>query len=212
MPSLPRDAFKLRGGCFCNAIKYTISVPELAQRPLIPNPPSKPLGTRNEVHEHLPAIFIDHCNSCRRTVGSILQAWFLCPQAWVEPELESRAPESHSVKPAVIDFVTPDEALQELTFVKGFKSSEYCTRTFCGKCGTHLTFHYSGPNQEQAEKANWGPYFDITLGSLDEASAEIEGVRPDRQVWAANGIEWVKQLVLDGESSLRDAKEQNVHA
>lgn len=208
MPLISKDAFQLHGGCFCNAIKYTISVPELAQRPSVPDRPRMPLVPENEVNEHLPVIFLDHCNSCRRTVGSILQAWLMCPQAWVEIELETRAQGSESIKPAVIDFATTGEALEEQTFVKGFKSSEFCTRTFCGRCGTHLTFHYSGPNSELAEKANWGPTLDITLGSLDKASAAIDGVRPDRQVWTSNGTEWVKQLVLEGQSSLRQAEEQ----
>jgi hypothetical protein len=208
MPSLPRNPFQLHGGCFCDVIKYTISIPELSERPVVHSHPSKPLGPRNETNELLPITFIDHCNSCRRTAGSIAQTWLICPQSWVEFDLEPRS--GGSVKPAVIEFVTPDKTLEELTFIKGFRSSQYASRTFCGRCGTHLTFHYTGPDQELAEKGSWGPYLNTTLGSLDEASAEVEGLRPDRHVWTGDGIGWMKRLLLDGESSFCAAKEQEL--
>lgn len=85
----------------------------------------------------------------------------------------------------------------EKTFLRGFKSSEFSNRTFCGKCGTTLTFHWTGPRSEEVKRA-WGEIFDITLGSLDEESAVMEGLRPDRYFWEVDGVGWVKKMVKDG--------------
>jgi hypothetical protein len=206
MATLPTTAFQLHGGCFCSAIRYTISVPELASRPIIPQNPTKPFGPQSEVNEHLPIISLDHCNSCRRTSGVIVQSWFICPQSWVgftlRPRSQGTSGSAETIKPATIDLLKPDASLLERTFVTGFKSSENKCRTFCGKCGTHLTFLNDRPNHALAEKGNWGPYFDVVVGTLDKESLEMDGLRPYCQVWSKDGIEWVKRLVLEGEKSL----------
>ncbi|KUJ16963.1 uncharacterized protein LY89DRAFT_684953 [Mollisia scopiformis] len=204
MATLPTAAFKLHGGCFCNAITYTISVPDLTSRPLNPSKPSKPLGPRNEVNARLPCIALDHCTTCRRIPGSILQVWFICPQSWAEFSLQPRSHDTATtpIKISTSEFLLPDKDVQERTWVTGFQSSEFAHRTFCGRCGTHLSFFYTGLDQKLAEEANWGPYFDLVLGSLNKESLEVEGLWPDRQVWVGSGIEWVKQLVAEGEGSL----------
>ncbi|KAF8852454.1 hypothetical protein BDZ45DRAFT_807477 [Acephala macrosclerotiorum] len=199
MTTLPTFPFELHGGCFCNAIRYTISIPELSARPIIPHRSKTPFGPENEVNERLPLISIDHCNSCRRVSGSVLQSWLICPQAWVEFSLEAQSQDAEVMKPTIRDILTPSQDLQECTFITGFSSSEHASRTFCGRCGTHLTFYYSGPNQAVAEEGKWGPYCDIVVGSLDKGSAEMEGLRPSRQVWPRDGIEWVKRLVAEAD-------------
>jgi hypothetical protein len=84
-----------------------------------------------------------------------------------------------------------------------FENSENKYRTFCGKCGNHLTFLNDGPNHAlAADKGNWGPYFDVALGTWDTESLEMDGLRPCYLVWSKDGIDWVKRLVLEGEKSL----------
>jgi hypothetical protein len=201
MTALPITPFILRGGCFCNAVSYTISVPILASRPLIPNPPRHPLGPQNEVSKHLPIISLDHCNSCRRISGAVIQCWFICPQSWISFSLLSRSKNSTDdaearISPATaLEVLRPGTGLLETTYLSYFSSSKDVHRTFCGKCGTHLTFHYSGGDDEMAAEDKFGPHFDITLGTLDSESAEMEGVRPGRQGWCEDGIGWVKQMV-----------------
>ena len=206
MATLLSTAFKLHGGCFCNAIRYTISVPELASRPIIPQHQIKLFGPQSEVNERLPIISLDHCNSCRRTSGVIVQSWFICPQSWVEftllLRLQGTSGSAETIKLTTIDFLKPDVGLLERTFAMGFESSEDKYRTFCGKCETHLTFLNDGPNHALADKGNWGPYFDVALGTLDTDSLEMDGLRPYYLVWWKDGIDWVKRLVLEGEKSL----------
>ena len=50
----------------------------------------------------------------------------------------------------------------------------------------------------------WGPHFDVTVGSMERES--IEMCRPWKQSWVDDGIEWVKQMVKDGEDGLIDVK------
>jgi hypothetical protein len=155
-------------------------------------------------------ISLDHCTSCRRIAGALVESWFICPQSWIAFTLQPRSLESPTpkvdnksaedpedvIKPATISFLKPDKKLTERTYLSYFASSEHSNRTFCGKCGTHLTFYYS------AKAANWGPFFDVAVGTLDRESLEMEGFGPSRQAWMSDGIGWVQRLLKDGEKSL----------
>jgi hypothetical protein len=209
MTSLPITPFVLQGGCFCKAITYTISVPPFASRPLIPEPPKRPFGPQNEVTERLPIISLDHCNSCRRISGAIVECWFICPQSWTSfsliPRKSSSEPSSHqagSTPRTTSEIVRPTKDLEEMAYVKAFQSSENAHRTFCGRCGTHLTFFYSGEDDDMAAEENWGPYFDIAVGTFDTESAEMRGLRPGMQSWWGEGIGWVREVLGESERSL----------
>lgn len=82
------------------------------------------------------------------------------------------------------------QSLLEKTHIRYFQSSEDRHRTFCGRCGTHLTF-FAGKEGEK-----WGGHFDVTVGSLEKESVEM--VVAGRQGWVVDGIEWVKKLVRVG--------------
>ncbi|KAG4418364.1 hypothetical protein IFR04_008506 [Cadophora malorum] len=213
MPALPETAFQLKGGCFCSAIRYTISIPELEARPKIPNDPKKEIFPPKKVSERLPMITLDHCTSCRRIGGTIIESWFICPQAWVQFTLQNRCATGNpastspddSVKPTMMEYLMPDRELQEKTYLTYFSSSEDVNRTFCGKCGTHLTYYCSDPPAAiPPSRLHWGPYFDVAGGTLDREFLEIEGYRPNRYGWAEDGISWVKRLLREGERSLME--------
>jgi len=46
-----------------------------------------------------------------------------------------------------------------------------------------LSFFYSGDDDEMASEENWGPHFDIAVGTFENESVEMEGMRPGRQGW-----------------------------
>ena len=205
MATLPLIPFTLQGGCFCHAVRYTISVPNLESRPLIPTKPKYPLGPQGgEATKRLPIITIDHCNSCRRISGSVFECWFVCPQPWVSfsllrrPSKREDDAESRISPASTLGALRPGSELLETTYLNYFSSSKDVHRTFCGKCGTNLTYYYSGDDDEMAAADQWGPYFDVALGTLDKESAEMEGMTPARQSWDEDGIGWVKQMVGDG--------------
>lgn len=207
--TLPETPFILTGGCFCSAIRYSISVPSLTERPLIiPAQPEAPLLPTNKVTERLPMITLDHCTSCRRVAGALVESWCIIPQHWMHFRLLprhadfSKSPDS-VLTPSTAEYLT-NKGLQNTSYVTHLQSSEESNRTFCGKCGTHLTFFHSGPPGEMSKRGGWGPYFDVSCGSLDRESLEREGFRPDRQVWGDDGIEWVVRLVNQGSRSLAE--------
>lgn len=108
------------------------------------------------------------------------------------------------IKPTTIEVLRPSKDLLESSYLSYFSSSEDVHRVFCGKCGTHLSFHYSGADDDKALPGAWGPHFDIALGTFDKESLEMEGIIPARQAWYDDGISWVQRLLKDGEKSLHE--------
>ena len=81
---------------------------------------------------------------------------------------------------AIVPWLHLDAA--NFTFIVGkpveFKSSPPVTRTFCGRCGTPLTYWTT----------NHGPTIDVTTGSLDDP----EVFPPIAHVWTSHKLGWVK--------------------
>ena len=91
-----------------------------------------------------------HCGNCRRAAGAQAVAWITVPIA-------------------------------QFKFSKGepkrYRTDTGAYRTFCGDCGTSLTYeHHSRPGE-----------IDITTGSLDNA----ESFAPARDVFADEKLSWV---------------------
>jgi hypothetical protein len=212
MAFLSSDAMTLNGGCLCTAIRYTIRIPPVESRPLSPNaaltPVTGPTGSIEQMPTKFPLIELDHCSSCRLAAGSIIQAWIVCPKSWVSWRLINRVEnENHNKtvqKPNEKDYqpfttseiVNPSEELRKSTYLSHFMSSTDVHRGFCGRCGTSLTYCYTGP------KPGWPlpeRNFDVALGTLDREYLETEGVRPDRHGWWNDGVKWVKNMVRDGD-------------
>lgn len=81
-------------------------------------------------------------------------------------------------------------------------------RTFCGTCGTPLSYYYDGPDSEMAKPERWGPYFDITLGSLDDEFLNMKELRPTSQVHGKEAMGWLGELLEKGEEAF--SKEEEV--
>ncbi len=96
-----------------------------------------------------------HCTMCRHAAGAPLVAWF-------------------SVPPDSFRFVSGEPV--------HFKSSEHATRSFCGACGTPLTFQSTRTSGD----------IDVTTCSLDEP----ERVAPQDHTFARSKLSWV--TVTDG--------------
>lgn len=93
-----------------------------------------------------------------------------------------------------LEVLVPSEDLEDKTYLKGFSSSEGVNRTFCGRCGTHFTFHWKKGDDNETQK-KWGPYFNVAMGTFDKESLEIEGMRPTCQSWWEDGIKWVQEMI-----------------
>src|SRR5262245_61945719 len=92
-----------------------------------------------------------HCDSCKRAAGSPVVAWVT-----FRPEnfaFTRGAPTRHRSSPPV-------------------------ERTFCGTCGTPLTYQHTSFADE----------IDVTIASLDDPSA----VAPADHIWTSERIPWFK--------------------
>jgi hypothetical protein len=92
-----------------------------------------------------------HCRTCRRASGAPLVTW------------------------AGFDS-------DKFNFIQGqrvsYRSSEKVVRTFCGRCGTALTY----------QRIDLPDSIDITLGSLDDP----EQLNPQDHTWTESRISWIR--------------------
>lgn len=81
---------------------------------------------------------------------------------------------------AIVPWIHLDS--QSLSFISGkpveFHSSPPVTRTFCGCCGTPLTYW----------RTDYGSNIDVTACSLDDP----EAFPPIAHVWTSHGLGWLK--------------------
>ncbi len=104
---------------------------------------------RYEVSGASEASSVCHCVSCRKSAGAQSVAWVVFP-------FEN------------LEIVSGDPAV--------YRSSEHVSRTFCGECGTTLTYrHDEDPNS-----------IDITAASLDLP----DEFPPTRRVWLEDKLAW----------------------
>jgi hypothetical protein len=98
---------------------------------------------------------ICHCVSCRRASGAQSVAWLVFPSE-------------------AFSFTSGDPAQ--------YRSSAEVSRTFCGGCGTSLTYQHDGDPD----------FIDVTTASLDLP----DELPPARHVWLEDKVGW--ESVNDG--------------
>jgi hypothetical protein len=94
-----------------------------------------------------------HCSDCRRSAGAQSVAWLVIQTG--QFEIRRGAP-------------------------KTFESSPGVTRTFCGRCGTTLTW----------VGAEHPGRIDVTIGSLDDPNA----FPPTRAVYRRHKVKWASEI------------------
>jgi hypothetical protein len=97
------------------------------------------------------AVVYCHCSMCRRASGAAVVNWAMFPQ-------------------------------EQLAIVQGtpaiYASSPGVERSFCGSCGTQLTF-----------RADFMPgLVDLTVGSLDDPTA----LPPQMHIWEKSRVPWLQ--------------------
>ncbi|KIY49265.1 hypothetical protein FISHEDRAFT_72608 [Fistulina hepatica ATCC 64428] len=191
--SLPCTALELRGGCFCKANRYTITIPPVQERPI--------LAAGTSVEYSLPVMQLDHCVSCRHAAGTVMQSWIICPPAWIHWDIALRTPPDDEIQNVAADtpvqwisvpasdMVCPSPTVNaQTTYLSHFASSPNVSRTFCNRCGTNLTFYYLTTTSPV-------PVVDLSMGSLDDESWAVEGVKVDRHAWWGDALQWIRDLV-----------------
>lgn len=216
MSQIPHTPLTLHGGCFCRAVRYKVSIPPFSERGEIPMAVPVPPSTDTV---RFPVIGVDHCTSCRLSMGALFQTWLVMPNDWVEFSLAPRPKNGvergegegddddgcgkitfndyERVTPPVLDIVKPTKDIRKTTYLGYYRSNPSIHRTHCSRCGTTLTYHYSGAFPPQYSMLP--PMIDLTMGSLDKGSLEMEGVRPDRHGWWTDSVPWVAELLRNGD-------------
>ncbi|KIX08372.1 uncharacterized protein Z518_03028 [Rhinocladiella mackenziei CBS 650.93] len=203
MAYLPKEALILTGGCYCQAIRYTINVPAWDHRPPIPDALETPISATERIQTRMPLVDIDHCNTCRQVSGAVVQCWFISPVGWVEWDLlPKEGTTSHmtgdkradqTIHLSTIEAVGPlrEDGTSPSTYVARFCCTDRATRTFCSRCGTNLTYlSHKRMNTPMA-------FVDVTVGSLDRESLKL--AKADRHGWWDFGMDWVKSLLRNGD-------------
>ena len=192
---LPDHALTFHGGCNCKAIRYRVDIPPLASRPLNPfSTPDDPV--------HFPMIATDHCNDCRTATGSILPTWICVPADMMTVSIRPAPPPEPASpnvdinngpwRPAMEVLKAGSVPADEKSTVRYYGSSPKITRTFCGNCGTNLTYQIF-PMVE-----GYPDIFDTVLGTIDRENLEKEWFVPDRQCWWSLGVPWVQKFSSEG--------------
>ncbi|RSL92297.1 hypothetical protein CEP52_013896 [Fusarium oligoseptatum] len=196
--ALPDEANTVTGGCSCGAIRYRIAIPRLEDRPLHPMaPPSS--NTR------LPQAITCHCNDCRRSTGAFLSpAMVDIPAPMLT--VSSISPSSESTIPMRIvpltsqaqkSFLAGEESKTWIRFYHSTTCGKALSRSFCGRCGTPICFHFK-LIPEYCHEGNmpkdFEDLFHIYLGTVDREFLDKELFIPDMEVNFKFGITFGKTV------------------
>ena len=211
IPPIPTT---LTGGCNCTAIRYTITLPPLANRPNL-------------------ITAICHCNDCRHATAQLNLMGFCCPTtyitfhlllkdsvtvpSWPEPGNGKHHDggggiwEGEGTKRVDVPAKRAVEPGPETsnTFFQQYRSSHKASRDFCTNCGTPVSYFFHNPLPEGAVET-----MDVYIGSLDtkflDGKAENGAeVRPASHVHWDLGIEWIKRLYREGDRTLGYGKDED---
>jgi len=206
--SSPRTPFSLHGGCNCRAIRYTLNIPAVSERPVL----SHAHESNGQGDIHYPLVCLDHCNDCRRATGSCVMIWIIVPRnlatmsflkkstakPWDGRRVEVQDEERIEI-PGSVACLRNDETAD--TFMSYFNSSPERVRTFCSRCGTNISYAC------HPMPADLLPTVDILLGTVDREDMEKYSIQPDRHLWWNYGVDWIRRLVSDGDKSLSGSEE-----
>lgn len=142
-----------------------------------------------------------------------MQAWIITPVDWVsfsftpklEPlpsnvgpveDLERVAAWRHPALPASA-IVKPTAELVRDTYLGSYSSNGQSWRSFCTRCGTGLTFYYSG-DDTPGDDVSGNAVMDVALGTLAQECLEQPWLKPHRHCHWDSGTAWVREMMYHG--------------
>lgn len=203
----PSGAFKLHGGCYCQSVRYRVSVPAFEQRPkTVYCTPGADIGD----DARIPAVYLDHCNDCRRATSAVLPIGLVVEAKTMEmscllpeelPSVGKAKSEDERREWYPVGTIAQNElgSSWEGRVLGRYASSNGRFRWFCQNCGTPLG--YSVSDGVIPEEWGWPKMFDIWLGTVDREDLEKDFMRPERQLWCQRGVPWIRELSTSGARS-----------
>ncbi|KAI3574100.1 hypothetical protein IWW34DRAFT_753560 [Fusarium oxysporum f. sp. albedinis] len=205
---LPNGAATVTGGCSCGAVRYRIAIPKLDDRPLHPMSPP-------DVASRLPDTITCQCNDCRRSTGSFLAIGLIdVPAPMLTVSVIPQDSESTIASGRIVDvlacdydaaeadtkrppyvpatdaFRATEESKSWLRFFHTTNADESWSRSFCGRCGSHVCFHFKlMPEYCHGGKLpdGWQDVFHLYLGGVDREFLEKDWFTPSVEVMFKNG-------------------------
>lgn len=191
---LPRTEFMIRGGCNCQAIRYTVNVPEFASRP---QNPYRTHGTSLDEDLRIPMVAIDHCNDCRRATGAILPMCLVTEISTVSTTCVRRNDPDKTEDLEAEELFNFETVGRRDVFLTFYKSSEKRARWFCGRCGTNLAYTVD-PSGVPSERG-WPKMLDLWLGTVDREDLDDgDKMAPERQLWCDMEVGWIRRFERSG--------------
>jgi rhodanese-related sulfurtransferase len=184
----------IHGGCNCQAIRYTVNVPDFASRPQ--NPYRSP-GTSLGEDLRIPMVAVDHRNDCRRATGAILPMVLVTEISTVSVTCANRYDPDKTKNFTATELFNFETVRERDVFLTCYKSSEKRTRWFCRRCGTSLgyTIDAGGIPPEWG----WPKMLDLWLGTVDRKDLDDgDKMEPERQLWCNMGVGWIRRFARSG--------------
>lgn len=214
---LPSEATTITGGCSCGVIRYRVAIPESSHRPPMPfAPPESGLqmpfvatchcnDCRRATGSALPIALLQvpspmitvsilpyEASESNVTTGRILD---------VLDEQYDRA-KADAARPPYLPAMdvlravdgsgrTTDGSSTWLRFFHSFACGPGFSRSFCGRCGTQVCFHFNiSPDFCYGGKLpdGWSDMFDLNLGTVDREFLEKDWLVPDSEVNFKHGV------------------------
>jgi hypothetical protein len=231
---LPDEALTLTGGCNCGAVRYRIAVPPKDQRPASwsygPHyDDSDPKLGR------VPCVASCYCNDCRRATGATPMQVMVNSAPAVTVSVLPREPSQDETRvisgrltqpiapgstPAeddakrppylpALDVLRPGQPAADGSWLRFFHTiycGEQSSRSFCGRCGTNMAYHFEISHEFFGPDITVPDYrhiVDIMLGTLDREWVEKDWFEPERDVNLESGLPWATRAAAKGSSSIK---------
>ncbi|CAG9944216.1 unnamed protein product [Clonostachys rosea f. rosea IK726] len=206
--TLPDEALTLTGGCSCGAIRYRVEIPAAASRPLSPFVPES-VGTKmpyaltchcNDCRmasgTFLPATLMQIPETMIRVsvlprtgsseTSNIITGRFLdCTKDDFDADAADAGRPPYLPASDVLRATQPQDSDKTwLRFFHSLDCGRSFSRSFCGRCGTEVCFHYAlAADWCHGGKLpdGWSDVFDITTGSLDRKFVGVDWLAPDAE-------------------------------
>lgn len=214
---LPSEPTTVTGGCSCGAVRYRIAVPEASLRPTLPFTPP-------EMGLTMPYSMTCHCNDCRRASASVLPLVILqTPSPMLTVSVIAQDDPSTVNTGRVLDVLDkgydkekadvarpPYEPSMDVfrplqanngSWLRFFHSVDCSpdvhSRSFCGRCGTQVCFHFALKPEycyDGKLPEGWADFMDINVGTIDKEFLEKGWFEPQSEVNWKHGNALGKQV------------------
>lgn len=205
---VPKEPFTIYGGCFCKAVRYRATAPTYEERPVTPYllPGQKAEDGSDGTGSRLPCSLLCHCNNCRVLFGQNLVSFIgvaeehfalsIAPKTSTADEVAAVKDEDREWTPVSDVVFGPDSTAK----LEGLCLTVYTLprrlKMFCSRCGTGIG--QLSPRGAIPKEWGWPDMVGLLIATMDREWFEKDWWTPERAVWTAIGVPWVRKMLKEG--------------